>query len=75
MTGSSCKVNLVNYISNIQNLNVDTELEAYAISQDPGVWEPDTLTIVLSTTNGCNWKYTEHMKEKMLGVFQQALLG
>lgn len=53
---SSYQFDLVNYISNINNLNVDTELEAYAIS---GSWQMGTghFNDDPLTTNGCNWKF------------------
>ncbi len=53
---SSYQFNLVNYISNIHNLNVNTELEAYAIS---GSWQMGTghFNDDPLTTNGCNWKF------------------
>lgn len=52
----SRQIDLVNYIANIQNLNVDTTLEAYAIS---GSWGMGTghFNDSPTTTNGCNWKY------------------
>jgi len=52
----SRQIDLVNYIANIQNLNVDTALEAYAIS---GSWGMGTghFNDSPSTTNGCNWKF------------------
>lgn len=53
---SSYQINLINYIANLQNLNVDTTLEAYAVS---GSWEMGTGHFNDSpiTTDGCNWKY------------------
>jgi hypothetical protein len=59
---SSYQINLVNYIANIQNLNVDTELEAYAIS---GSWGMGTghFNDAPATTNGCNWKYRTYEGE------------
>lgn len=53
---SSCQVNLINYISNIQNLNIDTELEVYAISQSWGMGTGHFNDSPI-TTNGCNWVY------------------
>ena len=52
----SKQIDLVNYIANIQNLNVDTTLEAYAVS---GSWGMGTghFNDSPTTTNGCNWKY------------------
>ena len=52
----SKQIDLVNYIANIQNLNVDTTLEAYAIS---GSWGMGTghFNDSPTTTNGCNWKF------------------
>jgi len=52
----SRQIDLVNYIANIQNLNVDTTLEAYAIS---GSWGMGTghFNDSPSTTNGCNWEF------------------
>ena len=52
----SRQIDLVNYIANIQNLNVDTTLEAYAIS---GSWGMGTghFNDDPTTTNGCNWKF------------------
>ena len=52
----SRQIDLVNYVANIQNLNVDTTLEAYAVS---GAWGMGTGHFNDSpyTTNGCNWKY------------------
>ena len=53
------KVNLVNYISDIQNLNLDTELEAYALS---GSWNMGTGRFNDSpeTDNGCSWKFRNY---------------
>ena len=50
------QINLKNYIANLQNLNVDTELEAYPIS---GSWGMGTghFNDNPTTTNGCNWKF------------------
>lgn len=52
----SRQIDLVNYIANIQNLNVDTTLEVYAIS---GSWGMGTghFNDNPTTTNGCNWKF------------------
>lgn len=52
----SRQIDLVNYIANLQNLNVDTTLEVYAVS---GSWGMGTGHFNDSpiTTNGCNWKY------------------
>jgi hypothetical protein len=50
------QVNLKNYICNLNNLNVDTTLEVFAISGSWGMgtghFNDDPIT-----TNGCNWKY------------------
>jgi hypothetical protein len=53
---NSYQVNLKNYICNITNLNLDTTLEAYAVS---GSWGMGTghFNDTPETTNGCNWKY------------------
>lgn len=61
ITGSY-KINLINYISNLNNLNVDTTLEVYAIS---GSWGMGTghFNDDPETTNGCNWKFKTYEGE------------
>ena len=61
ITGSY-QINLINYISNLNNLNVDTTLEVYAIS---GSWGMGTghFNDDPETTNGCNWKYKTYEGE------------
>ena len=53
---SSFKVNLKNYISNIENLNLDTTLEVYPIS---GSWGMGTgkFNDNPEVDNGCSWVY------------------
>jgi hypothetical protein len=53
---SSFKVNLKNYISNIENLNLDTVLEVYPIS---GSWGMGTgkFNNNPEVDNGCSWAY------------------
>jgi hypothetical protein len=53
---ASLQVNLVNYICNIQNLNINTELEIYAVSQSWGMGTGH-FNDSPATTNGCNWVY------------------
>jgi len=56
------QVNLKNYICNLNNLNVDTTLEVFALSGSWGMgtghFNDDPIT-----TNGCNWKYKTYEGE------------
>ena len=56
------QVDLKNYICNITNLNLDTTLEAYAVS---GSWGMGTgrFNDTPETQNGCNWKYKTYEGE------------
>jgi len=59
---NSYQINLKNYICNINNLNLDTTLEVYAIS---GSWGMGTghFNDNPETQNGCNWKYRTYEGE------------
>lgn len=50
------QIDLVNYIANIKNLNLDTTLEVYAVSQSWGMGTGHFNDNPI-TTNGCNWVY------------------
>ena len=54
--GDNIRIDLINYIANIENLNTDTVLEAYAIS---GSWNMGTGRFhdTPETDNGCSWVY------------------
>lgn len=56
------QINLKNYICNINNLNLDTTLEVYAVS---GSWGMGTghFNDDPETQNGCNWKYKTYEGE------------
>jgi len=73
---ASYTVDLINYAANVQNLNVDTRLEVYAVS---GSWGMGTghFNDNPYTTNGCNWKYRtyEGTNEWVTSGFESGVTG
>ena len=51
---SPYQVNLINYVANIQNLNIDTAVETFALAE---AWDMGTghFNDSPETTNGCSW--------------------